>query len=51
MDILQAIILAIIEGITENDEIVTGPYEVVSQTLKPGDKLHIETSSSSDTNQ
>ena len=43
--------IEILEGITENDEIVTGPYEVVSQTLKPGDKLHIETSSSSDTNQ
>jgi HlyD family secretion protein len=43
--------IQILEGITENDEIVTGPYEVVSQTLKPGDKLHIETSKSSDTNQ
>jgi HlyD family secretion protein len=43
--------IQILEGITENDEIVTGPYEVVSQTLKPGDKLHIETSSSTETNQ
>jgi HlyD family secretion protein len=43
--------IEILEGITENDEIVTGPYEVVSQTLKPGDKLHVETNSSSDTNQ
>jgi HlyD family secretion protein len=43
--------IEILEGITENDEIVTGPYEVVSQSLKPGDKLHVETSISSDTNQ
>jgi HlyD family secretion protein len=43
--------IEILEGITENDEIVTGPYEVVSQTLKPGDKLQVETNSSGDSNQ
>jgi HlyD family secretion protein len=33
--------IQITEGIGENEEIVTGPYEVVAQSLKPGDKLQV----------
>ncbi|MFN5294838.1 MAG: efflux RND transporter periplasmic adaptor subunit [Flavobacteriales bacterium] len=33
--------IQITEGIAENEEIITGPYEVVAQSLKPGDKLKI----------
>lgn len=30
-----------IEGMTGNEEIVTGPYEAVSKTLKDGDKVKV----------
>jgi HlyD family secretion protein len=33
--------IQITEGIGENEEIITGPYEVVAQSLKPGDKLQV----------
>ena len=33
--------IQITEGVAENEEIITGPYEVVAQSLKPGDKLKI----------
>nr|WP_321234350.1 efflux RND transporter periplasmic adaptor subunit [uncultured Psychroserpens sp.] len=31
--------IEIISGLSEGDEIITGPYTVVSKTLKPGDKI------------
>jgi len=36
--------IQITEGIAENEEIITGPYEVVAQSLKPGDKVHVRAS-------
>jgi HlyD family secretion protein len=33
--------IAIIEGIKEGDEVITGPYNVVSKTLKQGDKVKV----------
>jgi HlyD family secretion protein len=36
--------IEIIEGIAENEEIITGPYEVVAQSLKPGDKVKLRNS-------
>jgi len=37
--------IQILDGISENEEVVTGPYEVVAQTLKPGEKLHVDNGS------
>ncbi|MFC4722498.1 efflux RND transporter periplasmic adaptor subunit [Geojedonia litorea] len=34
--------IEIISGLNEGDEIITGPYNVVSKTLKPGDKIEIK---------
>jgi HlyD family secretion protein len=34
--------IQILEGISENEEVVTGPYETVAQKLKPGEKLHVD---------
>ncbi|MCB0382059.1 MAG: efflux RND transporter periplasmic adaptor subunit [Psychroserpens sp.] len=31
--------IEVISGLKEGDEIITGPYNVVSKTLKPGDKV------------
>jgi HlyD family secretion protein len=31
--------IEIISGLTEDDEVVTGPYTVVTKSLKPGDKI------------
>ena len=31
--------IEIISGLSESDEVVTGPYDVVSKTLKPGDLI------------
>ena len=31
--------IEIISGLNEGDEIITGPYNMVSKTLKPGDKI------------
>ena len=31
--------IEIISGLVEGDEIITGPYNMVSKTLKPGDKI------------
>lgn len=31
--------IEVISGLKEGDEIITGPYNVVSKTLKPGDKI------------
>ncbi len=33
--------IQITQGIAENEEIITGPYEVVAQSLKPGDEVTI----------
>jgi HlyD family secretion protein len=33
--------IQITEGVSENEEIITGPYEVVAQSLKPGDKIKV----------
>ncbi|TVZ58600.1 HlyD family secretion protein [Flavobacteriaceae bacterium MAR_2010_105] len=34
--------IEIISGLKEGDEIITGPYNVVSKTLSPGDKIEIK---------
>lgn len=34
--------IEIISGLEEGDEIITGPYSVVSKTLKPGDKIEVK---------
>jgi len=36
--------IQITEGIAENEEVITGPYETVAQSLKPGDKIKLKTS-------
>ncbi|HQO49995.1 MAG TPA: efflux RND transporter periplasmic adaptor subunit, partial [Bacteroidales bacterium] len=33
--------IQILEGLTENDEVITGPYRVVSKTLKNNDKVKV----------
>ena len=33
--------IQVTQGIAENEEIITGPYEVVAQSLKPGDEVTI----------
>ena len=33
--------IQILEGLSENDEVVTGPYRVVSKTLKNDDKVKV----------
>ena len=33
--------IEIISGLNEGDEVVTGPYDMVSKTLKPGDKVKV----------
>jgi HlyD family secretion protein len=35
--------IEIISGLKEGDEIITGPYNLVSKTLKSGDKIEIKT--------
>ncbi|OMP31381.1 efflux RND transporter periplasmic adaptor subunit [Mangrovimonas sp. DI 80] len=35
--------IEIVSGLTEGEEIITGPYNIVSKTLKPGDKIEIQT--------
>ena len=34
--------IEIISGLKENDEIITGPYNVVSKTLNSGDKIEVK---------
>ncbi|WP_053992966.1 efflux RND transporter periplasmic adaptor subunit [Mangrovimonas sp. TPBH4] len=34
--------IEIVEGLSEGEEIITGPYNIVSKTLKPGDKIEIQ---------
>ncbi len=34
--------IEITSGLQENDEIITGPYNVVSKTLKPGDAIEVK---------
>ncbi len=34
--------IEILEGLSENDEIITGPYNLVSKKLKNGDKVRVE---------
>jgi HlyD family secretion protein len=38
--------IQILQGIAENEEIITGPYETVAQSLKPGDKVKIRSTES-----
>ena len=38
-DFISAIILGIIEGLTDSSEVVTGPFLVVSKRLKDGEKI------------
>ena len=34
--------IEIISGLEEGDEIITGPYNMVSKTLKPGDAIEVK---------
>jgi len=34
--------IQITEGVSENEEVITGPYEIVAQSLKPGDKIKVK---------
>ncbi len=34
--------IEIVEGLTEDDEIITGPYNTVSKTLNPGDLIEVQ---------
>jgi len=34
--------IEIVEGLSEDDEIITGPYNTVSKTLKPGDLIEVQ---------
>jgi len=36
--------IEVVSGLETNDEIITGPYNVVSKTLKPGDAIEIKDS-------
>ena len=38
--------IEITSGLTEDDKIITGPYNVVSKTLNPGDLLEVQNKSS-----
>lgn len=38
--------IEIVSGLSEGEEIITGPYNVVSKTLKPGDKIEIQSEES-----
>jgi len=37
--------IQITEGVADEEEIITGPYEVVAQSLKPGDKIKVKSAS------
>lgn len=37
--------IQITKGISENEEVITGPYETVAQKLKPGDHVKVRTNS------
>lgn len=38
--------IQITSGIAENEEVITGPYDIVAQKLKPGDRIKVSTTSS-----
>jgi len=40
-DIQDINYIEITDGLKEGDEVVTGPYDVVSKTLKDGDKVKV----------
>jgi len=40
--------IQILDGISENEEVVTGPYETVAQKLKPGEKLQVDSGTKED---
>lgn len=40
-DIQDINYIEILGGLNEGDEVITGPYDVVSKTLKPGDKVKV----------
>jgi len=40
-DIQDINYIEVTDGLKEGDEVVTGPYDVVSKTLKSGDKVKI----------
>ena len=43
--------IEIISGLKEGDEIITGPYNVVSKTLKPGDAIEVKGKNNRSSNQ
>jgi len=45
-DIQDINYIEITSGLKEGDEVVTGPYDVVSKTLKSGDKVKVVSKSS-----
>ncbi len=42
--------IEILEGLSEGDEVITGPYNLVTKTLRPGDKVITENKDKSDKN-
>ena len=40
--------IEIISGLSENDEIITGPYNTVSKTLKSGDAIEVTNKNGAD---
>jgi HlyD family secretion protein len=42
--------IQITEGVADDEEIITGPYEVVAQSLKPGDKIKVKSASDNSEN-
>ncbi len=43
--------IQITQGISENEEIITGPYEIVAQKLKPGDHVKVRSNSTEEKSQ
>jgi HlyD family secretion protein len=43
--------IQILKGISENEEIITGPYETVAQKLKPGDHVKVRSNASEENTQ
>ena len=44
-DIQDVNYIEILSGVNEGDKVITGPYDAVSKTLKPGDKVKVVTRS------
>ena len=40
--------IEIIEGLAEGDEVITGPYNTVTKSLKPGSKVKVKSENEKD---